>query len=93
MRKPLELQLSRFFAGRIVGATMTDVLLEICKREPMLLYDCINTVSSPTWEQEAEALLRASDKLNAIKVCRSRTGWPLKDAKTAVEALQKELGL
>lgn len=86
-------ELSRFFAEAIPGATKTKVLLEICRRDPDFLYDCIKTVGAPTWEQEAEALLRADRKIHAIKSCRNRTGWPLKDAKTAVEALQKELGL
>ena len=85
-------ELSKFF-GTGSEFDKTAVLLEICNRDPDFLLDCIHSATKLTWEQEAEALLRDGKKINAIKVCRGRTGWSLKDAKTSVEALQKELGL
>lgn len=88
-----EFKLNQFFADAIPSATKTAVLLEVCKRDPAFLYDCITTVENPTWEMKAEALLRADKKIIAIKECRAATGWTLKDAKDAVESLQKELGL
>ncbi len=51
------------------------------------------TVSTSTWSQKAEILLRANKKIGAIKECRAATGWSLKKAKDAVESLQRELGL
>lgn len=86
-------KLSQFFADAILGATKTAVLLEVCKRDPDFLYDCIMTVENPTWEMKAVVLLRAQKKIVAIKECRDATGWSLKEAKDAVESLQKELGL
>ncbi len=86
-------ELSKFFADAIPGVTKTAVLLEICRRDPDFLYDCVATVSTPTWEKIAEDLLRAQKKISAIKECRAATGWTLKEAKDAVESLQKELGL
>ena len=85
--------LSKFFATSTFEER-TKVLLEICKRDPDFLYDCISTAKNPTtWYAKAEELLRAQRKIEAIKVCREHTGWSLKVAKDAVESLQKELGL
>lgn len=39
------------------------------------------------------ALLRAGHKIAAIKALRQRTGLDLKEAKDAVEALERQLGL
>ncbi len=85
--------LSKFFATATFEER-TKVLLEICKRDALMLLQVINAVSQPTtWAQEVEPLLRNSRKIEAIKICRARTGWALKDSKDAVESLQKELGL
>lgn len=85
-------ELSRFF-GTSNEFDKTAVLLEICNRDPDLLLDCVHTATTPSWQKEAEDLLREGKKIVAIKVCRARTDWSLKDAKDAVEALQRELGL
>lgn len=85
-------ELSKFF-GQADANTKTKVLLHICEHNESVLVRAIQATSVVTWEQEAEALLRDGKKIIAIKVCRGRTGWSLKDAKDAVEALQKELGL
>ena len=85
--------LSKFFA-LATYEERTKVLLEICKRDAPMLLQVINAVSQPrTWSEEVEPLLRINKKIEAIKICRERTGWALKDAKDAVESLQKELGL
>lgn len=85
--------LSRFFATATFEER-TKVLLEMCRRDEAYLLQVINAVSQPTtWAQEVEPLLRIKKKIEAIKICRARTGWALKDAKDAVESLQKELGL
>lgn len=42
---------------------------------------------------EVIALLRRRDKIGAIKAHRARFGTSLLDAKNAVEALERELGL
>ena len=85
-------ELSKFF-GTANEFDKTAVLLEICEHDESVLVRAIQAVKEPTWEQEAEALLRAQKKIEAIENCRSRTGWTLKEAKDAVEHLQNELGL
>ena len=87
-----EYDLSKFFATSTFE-DRTKVLLEICKRDPNFLLDCIQVAFKPRWEDEVEALLRAQKKIEAIKVCRAHTGWSLKEAKDSVEGIQKELRL
>jgi len=89
-------ELSRFFSNA-TAEQKTEVLLEICKREPQFLIGVINGVAGEAidapWKSTAKDLLRANKKINAIKECRAATGWSLKDAKDAVEKLQQEMGL
>lgn len=85
-------ELSRFF-GTASEFDKTAVLIEICGRDPDFLLDCVHVATTPSWKKEAEELLRAGRKINAIKLWREKTGTSLKEAKDAVEALQKELGL
>lgn len=85
-------ELSRFF-GTANEFDKTAVLLEICNRNPDLLLDCVHTATTPSWQKEAEGLLRAQKKIEAIKLWRGKTGMTLKDSKDAVEALQREMGL
>jgi len=85
-------ELSKFFATASLE-DRTAVLLHICGGDPTFLLSAIKAATKPTWETEVKVLLRNSRKIEAIKICRARTGWSLKDAKDAVESLQKELGL
>jgi len=72
----------------------TVVLLEVCKREPDLLLSILRDMTLEPWKQECLALLNGgttpagrTGKIEAIKRCRELTGWNLKEAKDAVEAL------
>ncbi len=89
-------ELSRFFSNA-TNDQKTEVLLEICKREPQFLIGVINGVAGEAidapWKSTAKDLLRSGKKIHAIKECRAATGWTLKDAKDAVEKLQQEMGL
>ncbi len=85
-------ELSKFFATAN-EFDKTAVLLEICERDPDFLLDCIHSALTPSWKKEVEELLRAQKKIEAIKLWRGKTGTSLKDAKDAVEALQRKLGL
>ncbi len=85
-------ELSKFF-GTANEFDKTAVLLEICERQQDFLLDCIHSALTPSWKKEVEKLLRAQKKIEAIKLWRGKTGTHLKDAKDAVEALQRELGL
>lgn len=85
-------ELSKFFAQSDFG-DRTKVLLYICEHNESILLAAIQAATKPTWEDEAIALLKDGRKINAIKVCREFSGWSLKEAKDAVEALQRELGL
>lgn len=85
-------ELSKFFATSSFE-DRTAVLLHICDGDPTFLLSAIQAVAKPTWEDEVIALLRNGKKIEAIKICRARTGWALKDAKDAVEAIQRETGL
>lgn len=85
-------ELSTFF-GTSNELDKTVVLLEVCERDPDFLLDCIHSALTPSWKKEAEELLRAQKKIEAIKLWRGKTGMSLKDAKDAVEDLQRKLGL
>lgn len=85
-------ELSKFFGLADVDAK-TKVLLYICEHDESVLLRAVNTALKPRWEDEVELLLRAQKKITAIKVCRAATGWSLKEAKDAVEGIQREMGL
>lgn len=85
-------ELSTFFATA-TSEEKVATLLEICSRDSDFLLDCIHSALTPSWKKEAEELLRAQKKIEAIKLWRGKTGTSLKDAKDAVEALQRKLGL
>ncbi len=70
----------------------TAVLLEVCKREPDLLLSILRDMAVKPWKEEALAIMNSpphgrSGKIEAIKLCRAATGWSLREAKDAVEAL------
>ncbi len=72
----------------------TSVLLEVCARDPELLLEILRDMKKLSWENECRALIQfdtsgkiISGKIDAIKLCRKLTGWHLKTAKDAVEAL------
>jgi len=70
----------------------TAVLLEVCKREPDLLLSILRDMTVEPWKAECLAIMNSpptgqSGKIHAIKRCRELTGWSLKEAKDAVEAL------
>lgn len=85
-------QLCAFFSGASLEEK-TEVLLEVCSRDPELLLAILRDISKPEWEAEVIEFLRAQQKINAIKLWRNKTGVGLKDAKDAVEELQQRLGL
>lgn len=85
--------LSVFFSDSSL-AEKTSVLLEVCSRNPELLLEILRDMTKPEWERECRALIQydingkiVSGKIDAIKLCRKLTGWGLKEAKDAVEAL------
>jgi ribosomal protein L7/L12 len=45
------------------------------------------------WQSQVEAELRAGRKINAIKLYREATNLGLKEAKDAVEAMERSMGL
>jgi len=79
-------ELSKFFADSDLS-DKTEVLLELCQREPDLLLDVIREIAGDPWKRQCRDLLADGQKLGAIKLCRQITGWALKEAKDAVEAL------
>ena len=86
--------LSVFFSDASL-AEKTSILLEVCARDPELLLEILRDMSKPLWEHECRAMLMfdsngiiVSGKIDAIKRCRQITGWHLKEAKDAVEALR-----
>lgn len=76
-------ELAKFFSDASLEEK-TDVLLEICKREPDLLLDFIR--DNPC-DSELRALTAAGKKIDAIKLYRMKTGADLKESKDYVEAL------
>lgn len=80
-------ELSKFFSEADL-AGKTEVLLEICNREPDLLLSIIrDTGATSKLDSELLLLLRAGKKIDAIKRHRAETGMGLKESKDYVEAL------
>lgn len=83
-------ELSKFFSEADL-ADKTEVLLEVCNREPDLLLDIIRNITNEPWMKECKAFMGdgtdIASKIIAIKHCRAATGMGLKEAKEAVEAL------
>ena len=50
-------------------------------------------VPSPAAEQDVASLVRSGRKIEAIKLHREKTGAGLADAKAAVDALERDLGM
>lgn len=85
-------ELSKFFATASFE-DRTAVLLHICAGDPTFLLSAIQAAATTTWKKEIELLLRSGKKIEAIKLWRARPKVSLKDAKDAVEAIQKVMGL
>jgi len=79
-------ELSKFFA-EATESEKTDALLSVCDRDPHLLLEIVRNISGTHWKNEARRLLNENSKIDAIKYCRQVTGWGLREAKEAVEAL------
>ena len=65
-----------------------ELVIQIAKKHPKVVATLGRFKS---WETQCLPLIRADKKIGAIKVCRDLTGWPLKEAKEAVEALMERL--
>ncbi|NJK43870.1 MAG: hypothetical protein HC933_05910 [Pleurocapsa sp. SU_196_0] len=49
----------------------------------------VDNASPQAWEQDLLELIRSNQKIEAIKLYREQTGLGLKEAKDAVEALER----
>lgn len=80
-------ELSKFFSKADL-ADKTEVLLEICNREPDLLLSVIRDgQEADNMDNQLRALMAAGEKIPAIKLHRRMTGVGLKESKDYVEAL------
>lgn len=80
-------ELSRFFSDADL-ADKTEVLLELCNREPDLLLSIIrDTGEAGKLDLKLRTLMSIGKKIDAIKLHRQETGACLKDSKDYVEAL------
>lgn len=67
-----------------------DVLIEITKKNPKAYIDAVGRLRCRTdWRRKCTELMRAGKLVEAVKHCRANTGWGLKEAKDAVEALPR----
>jgi len=61
-----------------------QVVIEIAKKHPKIVVD---SATSNSWKVEGKKIRDELSKIEAIKYCRNATGFGLKEAKEAVEAL------
>lgn len=61
-----------------------EIVVNIAKRHPKLV---VEATQQPDWKPQARGLVASGNKIAAIKLCRSATGYGLREAKEAVEAL------
>ena len=75
-----------------------DLMIEVAKRHPKAIVEAAKlagvaqTEGHESWEWKVIPLLKDHQKIHAIKICRSMTGMPLKEAKEAVEAFMQRIG-
>jgi ribosomal protein L7/L12 len=63
-----------------------ELVFEIAKKNPSAIVSAY-AKNKNLWQFEAKKLMDAGEKIKAIKYCRNETGFSLKEAKDAVEAL------
>ena len=68
------------------GKRMRTIVVAFAKRHPKAFLNAAGGNTSD-WKVEARSLYIAGQKVPAIKYCREMTGFGLKEAKEAVEAL------
>lgn len=62
-----------------------DIVIELAKKNPEV-FAGLESIGE-AWVNECRDLAKAGKKLDAIKLCRSFTGWSLKDAKEYCDKL------
>ena len=87
-----------YYAEAIEALTDPDIdfrriVIDVAKHHPKIFLEATGRKFDHGWRREVDTLLRAEKKINAIKLWRSETGLGLKEAKDAVEARQREIGL
>ncbi|UCC41430.1 MAG: ribosomal protein L7/L12 [Candidatus Aminicenantes bacterium] len=65
-----------------------ELIREIAKLNPAIIIRAAKNISAP-WMEAAIPLLKEGQKILAIKKCRELTGLGLKEAKEAVDELEK----
>lgn len=67
------------------------VVFEVGRIAPAVLIRAVD--KPPQWERKARELIGSDLYIEAIKHCRSVTGWGLKEAKDACDKLHESMGL
>jgi large subunit ribosomal protein L7/L12 len=91
--------ISPLVGGALLGASLVFLLFRASRRPPRASFELprvpaqrpIAAVQGDVKEQALE-LVRARNKIEAIKLVRERTGLGLKEAKDQVEAWERESG-
>ena len=65
-----------------------QIVIDLAKYHPEFL---VNFVGDNVWERQVIPLIRADQKMAAIKLCRNITGMTLVESKDAVNALMERL--
>ncbi len=66
------------------------VIFEIARKTPAAYVAAVNRLRNQVdWKHACIDLVRAGQKIEAIKLCRSATGMGLKEARDVVEALPR----
>lgn len=68
------------------------LVIEIAKHHPAAVLFAHGTLKGPSWQMEAEELIRADKFIDAIRLCRVRTGSGLKEAKDACDVIKARVG-
>jgi ribosomal protein L7/L12 len=73
------------------GLDLKAVIIEIAKTNPAVFCRAVERAKYPAakWRRQAEALVLAGKKINAIKLCRENTGLGLKEAKEMIDFFEQ----
>jgi len=89
--------MNHFYAKAIdilVGSTVDykAICIELAKQNPELFCDLAAPSRGNSWQKEVVDLVRSNQTVSAIKLCREKTGFGLKEAKDVIDAVRSRDG-
>ena len=69
-----------------------NIAIKLAKTNPELFCQLCQSKNSNDWHYKVLTLIQAGQKIEAIKLCREKTNYGLKEAKDIIDAVTEKLG-